>query len=497
MRPAPTAAGPSVTPPPRSAAAALAHVEGALLAAPESPRLLLQRAQCLLALGQMTRACEAAAAAEIHASGDAAVLDAVGNVFSRAGDQSRALAAFEQAIALSPDEPHFAFNRATVRRFLGDLEGAERDYDRVIALKPTDYEAYLNRSELRVQSAERNHIRELEARLASGGMDWGGEVALRYALAKEYEDVGQHARSFEHLSRGAQLRREHLRYDVATDVATVDWIVESYPGSPSRPRPATMPLSGDSEAEGPIFIVGLPRSGSTLVERILGSHTNVRAGGELPHFALCVVTGVTRQFKTASMPRRELVKLSAQLDFAAVGRDYLSKVRAAGITATRFTDKMPLNYLYCGLIRSALPSARIVHVRRSPMAACFAIYKKLFQDGYPFSYDLEELGRYYIAYRHLMDHWTATLPGLIHEVSYEALVADQRRETQSLLAFCELQWQDACLEFHANPTPSTTASAAQVRRRLYDNAIGQWRRYAPQLEPLRRQLAAAGIDTEE
>ncbi len=131
------------------------------------------------------------------------------------------------------------------------------------------------------------------------------------------------------------------------------------------------------------------------------------------------------------------------------------------------------------------------------MAACFAIYKKLFQDGYPFSYDLDELGRYYIAYRRLMAHWTATLPGLIHEMSYEALVADQRQETQRLLAFCGLEWQDACLEFHANPAPSTTASAAQVRHRLHNNAVSQWRQYASQLEPLRRQLEAAGIDTEE
>lgn len=491
MRPSPTAS-PAATPPPRNAAEALERVEAALAAAPMSPRLLLQRAQCLLALGQMTRACEAAAAAQVHAT-DAAVLDAIGNVFSRAGDQPRALAAFEQAIALAPDEPHFTFNRATVRRFLGDLEGAERDYDRVIALEPNDCEAYLNRSELRAQSEARNHVRELEARLGSGAIDWRGEVALRYAIAKEYEDLGQHARSFEHLSRGARLRREHLRYDVATDVATVDWIIEAYADS----RPPTTPSSAGSEARGPIFIVGLPRSGSTLVERILGSHTNVRAAGELPHFALCVVAGVTRQFKTDSIPRRQLVERSAQLDFAALGRDYLSRVREAGITAELFTDKMPLNYLYCGLIRRALPGARIIHVRRNPMAACFAIYKKLFQDGYPFSYDLEELGRYYIAYRRLMHHWMATLPGLIHEMSYEALVADQRRETQSLLAFCGLPWQDACLEFHANPAPATTASAAQVRHRLYDKAISEWRQYAMQLEPLRRQLAAAGIDTEE
>ena len=457
---------------------------------------LLQRAQGLLASGQMTRACEAAAAAQIHAT-DAAVLDAIGNVFSRAGDQRRALAAFERAIALAPNEPHFVFNRATVRRFLGDLEGAERDYDRVISLRPNDYEAYLNRSELRTQSEQSNHTHELEARLASGATDWRSDVALRFALAKEYEDLGQYARSFEHLSRGARLRREHLRYDIATDVATADWIIEAYPGIASRTSPAAQrPYDDSRDQDGPIFIVGLPRSGSTLVERILGSHTSVRTAGELTHFALCVVAGVTRQFKTASMPRRELVKRSSQLDFAALGRDYLSQVRATGITAGRFTDKMPLNYLYCGLIQRALPNARIIHVRRSPMAACYAIYKKLFQDGYPFSYDLDELARYYIAYRRLMEHWKATLPGVIHEVNYEALVADQRRETQGLLSFCGLEWQDACLEFHANPAPSTTASAAQVRQRLYGNAVGQWRHYAQQLEPLQRQLAAAGFDTE-
>jgi len=484
----PTVAAPTGRVRPKSAAEALEQVESALLTSPRSSRLLLQRAQCLLGLGQMVRACEAAVTAQLHASGDAAVLDAIGNVFSRAGDQSRALVAFEQAISLAPGEPHFTFNRATVRRFLGDLEGAERDYDRVLALAPTDYEAYLNRSELRTQSTERNHIRELETRLASGGMKWGGEVALRYALAKEYEDLGQYEQSFEHLSIGARVRREHLQYDVATDVAMVDWIIEAYSSTSS---------SSASKDVGPIFIVGLPRSGSTLVERILSNHTDVRAAGELPHFALSVVAGVARQSRNAPMSRREFVLRSAQLDFAALGRDYLARARAAGVTGERFTDKMPLNYLYCGLIRRALPNARIIHVRRSPMAACFAMYKKLFQDGYPFSYDLDELGRYYVAYRRLVRHWTTTLPGLIHEVSYEALVANQRQETERLLTFCGLGWQDACLEFQTNPAPNTTASASQVRRRLYDSAISLWQHYGPQLEPLRHQLVTAGIETEE
>jgi tetratricopeptide (TPR) repeat protein len=208
----------------------LQQVEAALRNTPENPQLLLQRAQFLLALGDSARACEAAAAAQSRASADAQTLDAIGNVFSRAGDQPRALAAFEQAIALAPGEPHFLFNRATVQRFLGNLEAAERDYDLVIRHKPEDYEAYLNRSELRVQSPDRNHTEELEARL-SLAREWHGEVALRYALAKEYEDLRQYERSFEHLASGAQVRRKHLQYDVDIDVATADWIIETYPAT--------------------------------------------------------------------------------------------------------------------------------------------------------------------------------------------------------------------------------------------------------------------------
>ena len=397
------------------------------------------------------------------------------------------MAAYDQAIALAPDEPHFTFNRATVRRFLGDLEGAERDYDRVICLKRDDYEAYLNRSELRTQTRERNHIQQLQSLLAAGIPHWRGEVALRYAIAKEHEDLGEYERSFEHLKSGARLRRAHLRYDVANDIATVEWIIQAYPESIG-----TTSRSGSNQAA-QIFIVGLPRSGSTLIERILGSHSKVHMCGELPQFALSVVAAVSRGSQPAPLTRQQLIARSALVDFAALGQDYLGRVNALGIRSDCFTDKMPLNYLYCGLIRRALPNARIVHVRRNPMAACYSIYKTLFQDGYPFSYDLQELGRYYVAYRRLMRHWSETLPGGIHELQYEELVADPVQQTRRLLEFCGLDWEDACADFHANAAPITTASAAQVRRPLYSTSVSQWRNYATQLAPLHDLLQEAGI----
>ena len=470
-----------------AAAPALQAIDRVVAAEPQNPAFRLHRARCLLALRRRREALDAADAAELCASGDPLIFDAVGTLRSNAGDQARALAAYDRAVALAPNDARFRFNRAAVRRFLGDLAGAETDYDHAIAARPLDYEAYYNRSELRTQTDEHNHVAELEMLAARPFSDWRGEVQIRYALAKEYEDLGDHAKSFAQLRAGADQRRAHMNYDVGIDVATVDWIIEAFPKGCDAPA--------DAPEDSPIFILGLPRSGTTLVERILASHSEVSSAGELDCFALAIVDAAGRRTSRTPIARRELVALSAGLDFAALGRDYLQRARSLLAAETRFIDKMPLNYLYCGLIRRALPNARIIHVTREPMAAGYAMYKTLFKDGYPFSYDLEEIGRYYIAYRRLMAHWEATLPGFIHESRYEALVRDQVSETRKLLAYCGLEWQDACIQFHDNPAATTTASASQVRRPIYDSSVAQWRHYDTQLAPLRAALASAGIES--
>jgi tetratricopeptide (TPR) repeat protein len=489
---------------------ALQHIDGALEASPGVPQWLLTKAQCLMALGRRTEACAAAAAALESAGSDAILLDALGSFFSFMGDQRTALAAFEAAIKLEPANPHFIFNRATVRRFLGELAAAERDYDRVIELRPADFEAYKNRADLRTQEPAHNHVAELERLVARGFPEWRGEVQIRHALAKEYEDLGDYAKSFEQLRLGATKRRKNLNYDVANDVATVQWIMDAFPagafpGDPLRaaaPGPAQgsapVPVTARNAAAAstPIFIVGLPRSGTTLVDRILSSHSAVRSAGELNDFALALVARIRSETGVAQMPRRELVARSAHIDFAALGREYLERARAV-VGAGCFTDKMPLNYLYCGLIRRALPDAKIVHLTRHPMAAGYAMYKTLFKDGYPFSYDLGEIAQYYIAYRRLMAHWDAVIPGAIHRVSYEHLVADQNAASRELLRFCGLDWEPGCAQFHLNPYATTTASAAQVRRPIYDTSVAQWRHYAADLKPLSDALTAAGIDLDE
>ncbi len=429
---------------------------------------------------------QALALATEAARPDAGANAFLGDFFSRLEMLDDAYAAYDRAIALQPDRAAYWFNRAAVARFLGRLADAEADYDRCLALDPADTQACLNRSELRVQTPERNHLAQLEALLRQR-WSWQREVPLRYALAKEYEDLGRYGAAWEQLAAGAALRRRHLQYDPAVDLGTVQWLIDAFPGGGPAAR------SAGPTSPAPIFILGMPRTGSTLVDRIVGSHSQVTSAGELPHLGNAVVDAARRQLGRAGV-RAELVAASAHIDFAALGADYLARTRPAAGTTPRFTDKLPLNHLYCGLIDRALPRACIVHVRRHPMATCFGVFKVLFDQGYPFSYDLAEIADYYIAYRRLMAHWQATLPGRIIDISYEALVADSVAQSRALIAALDLGWEDACRDFHRNPAPVTTASASQIRRPIYSSAVNLWRNYAGALAPLRARLEAAGID---
>ena len=466
---------------------AVGYARHALTLAPESARLLVLKAVALRVAGAYAEAEAAATAAANLCGSDAAAYDELGNYHTAAGAFRKALRCFTRAVDLVPKSAAFRFNRATLLRIVGDLEEAECEYDRVIALNPDEYEAYYNRADLRRQSAERNHIAELEVARAAAARHPRGEVLVGYALAKELEDLGDYRRSFEQLSRAAALRRKHIDYDVARDVATVDWIEAAFPPERLRASDVGEPSSG------PIFIVGMPRSGTTLLERVLGQHSDVCAAGELPHFANALTAAARTVSGVQGLSRRELVAASANVDFRALGADYLARTRPLTEHRARFVDKLPLNYLYCGLIHMALPNARILHLTRHPMAVCYAVYKTLFKDAYPFSYDLGELARYYSAYRRLMRYWHSALPGVILDVSYEALVGNLELEVRRVLTYCGLDWQPACADFHRNPNPTATASAAQVRRPLYVSSVDLWKRYERELEPLRAMLISAGI----
>ena len=421
-----------------------------------------------------------------HAARQAQDFAALGELLGQLERYEAACAAYDQALSIDADNPRYLFNRAAVRRFVGRIDEAESDYDRVIALDPADVEAWCNRSELRGQTLARNHIENLLQRLRAGFAAPIDEVPIRYALAKEYEDIGRYTQSWEHLAAGAAIRRRHLKYDVRHDLDTVSWIVQSFPAAPPD-------VDGCPSTE-PIFILGMPRTGSTLLERIMSGNAGIFAAGELFDFAAALVAAVRNKSGTRAMSRQELVAASASVDFTALGAAYLERTRPRTGHTPYFIDKMPLNYLYGAIIHAALPNAHLLHLARHPMATCYAVFKTLFNQGYPFSYDLTEVADYYIGYHRLMTHWRRVMPDIILDVSYEKLVTSPAREARRVFDHCGLEWNDSCLDIGQRASASTTASAAQVRRPIYATSVDLWRHYAGPLAGVAERLRHAGIE---
>lgn len=441
----------------------------------------LRAVEHALRTGDTREALAALAALERTAGRDPVLLQRIAEAYTHCARHDDAWRCLVRAVQLAPSDPHAIYNLAAAEIAVGRLTDAEAHLDRVIALEPQDADAWYNRATLRRQTPDRNHIAALEAMVPRAGPR--GEVALSYALAKELEDLGEWQRSFSWLARGARARRAQLSYRVEADVAAIDAIVATFDG------PVLAPASrSHAAAPGPIFVVGLPRSGTTLVDRILASHPAVESFGELNDLPLAVMHAAG-----PAKDRHALIAQSARCDHAALGRDYLRRVAGHGGTKPFFVDKTPLNFLYLGLIALALPTARIVHVRRNPLDNGHAMYKTLFRMGYPFSYDLGDLAQYIIASSRLMAHWRRVLPGRFLDIDYEALVAAQEASTRALLAHCGLDFDRACLDFHRNPAATATASAAQVREPLHARSVGIARHYAAELEPLRAALTAAGL----
>ena len=456
---------------------------------PQDSNNWFARANVLVALKQFDSALIDAQKALALNPNEPKFLDNAAGVASQTGHFELAEKYYTEALTHSPENPRLHFNLGTIKRFLGRQNEAADCFDKAVTYDPADFESYHLRSDVVTQTPQSNHIEQLSMLLDAPIADWRGEMKLCFALAKELEDLKQFDNSFTYLERGANLRRRHMAYDVTTDERAIDDIVAAYSKSTFRDIEP-----GDS-TESPVFIIGLPRTGTTLVERILSNHSEMESLGELNEFALELTRCVRRQGTPAD--RHHFIELSSLLNFKDLGRAYLNSVLPRRSTKPRFIDKLPLNFLYCGLIHKALPSAKIIHVTRRPMDACYAMYKRLFRDAYPMSYDLEDLGRYYLRYRYLMTHWHQLMPGALHSVSYESLVEDLEGETRRLLSFCQLPWQADCIEFYRNTAASTTASASQIRQPIYSSSVGKWKYYSEQLAPLSRLLEAGGVAIDE
>jgi tetratricopeptide (TPR) repeat protein len=457
----------------------------AVMCAPDDTSLLLRYGQILLRLGRRKQALDVAERAEGLSIGQPQIRDALGTLFTHLEDPARAIPYFRRAVEDEPTNIDFRYNLAMAQRMVGDFNSAEANLDVVISARPLDGEAYHTRSHLRNQTLERNHVPQLASALRrlTGQR---ASLPVAFALAKELDDLGEFSQSFAHLHAACRSYRASLRYDVADDIAVLEKLRSKHT------RPVLDSLRTTFDSEEPIFIVGLPRSGTTLVERILGMHSDVVTAGELEAFPSVIIEAVSRLTNTA-VKKLDFVDNALRIDLTDVGPRYLEATRPRTGKTPKFTDKLPLNYLYAGLIHAALPRARFIAMHRHPLDSCYAMYKTLFANAYPFTYDLGDLGRYYIEWTRLMRHWEEVIEGAWLSVSYEELVSNQETVSRQILDHCGLAWDERCLRFYKLTAAVTTASAVQVRKPMYSESIGKSRRYARELQPLVSVFEANGI----
>ncbi len=462
---------------------ALATYDRAMALAPNDTTLLMNRAASLFKLGRLD---DAEAIFEKLIQLNPRFLPAQvqkGLLLNKRKRHGEAIICLDATLAIEPDDATALSGKARALYRLGRVDQARALLEKVIARQPNDPRPYLELSEMKRFADGDPEIAAMEnllPQLEPGRPD--DLIEVTFALAKAYDDVGRKAESFRHLARANSLRRGQFHYDEAAVIDNFKRTAEVFTPELLRSRAG----SGDP-SDKPVFIVGMPRSGTTLIEQILASHPQVHGAGELTDFRETMTT-VAR-----SQAYPELVPGLTPEQIGEIGATYLARITAAAPAAARITDKMPSNFALVGLIRLALPNARIIHVRRDPRDNCYSCFATDFGPWWRFCYELGELGRFYRAYERLMDHWRQLLPdGAMLEVQYEDVVADLETQARRLVAYCGLDWDESCLSFHATSRPVYTASAAQVRRPLYGHAVGRWRAYADELRPLLDALERPG-----
>ncbi|MEK7266880.1 MAG: sulfotransferase [Pseudomonadota bacterium] len=439
-------------------------------------------ARLFMRLGQPARAEKALEEAKRAGVHDAPVADLVGVVTSMLGDQKEARRWYEQACKAAPGSDEYAVNLATSCMFLGDNDEAKAVLGEV--LKRNDRVAQAQWLYSSIEKAKNPARGEMLMARASGE---GAQAAafLAYAAGKEFEDCEAWEKAFEAFETGARAKRSTIDFDEAAEEKYFAALEQVF-----NDAWAASPRAGADDPS-PIFVIGQPRTGTTLIERIITSHTDVESAGELQQFRL----SVRRLAKDGGgdKPQAEQVASWSEIDPKLLGAEYLRVSAPMRGGAARFVDKLPGNYQYVPLILAALPKARIVHLTRDPMDSCFASFKQLFADAYFHSYDQGEMARHHARYRRLMAHWRRLFPGRFLDISYEETVADLEPNARRLIEFLGLDWQDRCLSFHEREGAVATASAVQVREKPHMRSVGRWRRYETQLAPMRRELEASGI----
>ena len=397
---------------------------------------------------------------------------------ARASFTRESIDAYRSCLAVRPGHVGALLGLGHVLKAMGDYDAAVASYLACMREAPDFGETYWSLANLKTYRFDDATVAEMETRAAASGANDQSAVNFHFALGKAYEDRGDYERAWDHYRRGNVSQRAQVKYDPVQTAVMNDRILGVFDAALVE----KLRGAGDPDPS-PIFILGLPRSGSTLLEQILATHTDVEGTSELPYVGRLATSLNLNRPDGVNYP--EAMRELGPSNLSAMGRDYLARARMHRRSgASRFIDKMPNNFPNAGLIALVLPNAKIIDARRHPLDACLSNYRQLFAKGQNFTYDLTEIGEYYLEYQRMMDHWHDVLPDRVLTVQYEDVVADFEPQVRRLLAFCGLPWQDACLRFYESERPVRTPSAEQVRQPIYDRSVGHWKNYAHHLGEL-------------
>jgi hypothetical protein len=400
----------------------------------------------------------------------------------RIGEQQRALELVDRAAALGARGPDFYYFRATLRLFCGKAYLAEDDLFACLREAPDHAAAYWTLSKLRRWTPADNHVDAMRSAAAKLAPHDPREPHLQFALFKELDDLGDTKAAWRALVRGCVAKQRTAKYDSIREKRLYQRLMDL------TTREFLASAAGEAVVGPvPIFIVGLPRSGTSLLERMLGAHSQVSDAGELDDFPLQVLWCCDHQSR--DMLDEHVLGKASGIDYPELGRRYLDHTQWRAAGKPFYTDKEPRNFMQVGFIHRALPQAKILHMARDPMDACFSNLKELFGHAHSYSYSIHDVATHYGNYRQLMAHWHRQLPGRIFDISYEALVADPERVMRGVLSYCGIPWEAACIDVASRTSAVSTASSAQVREAVHSRFIGQWKRYERQLQPLRMLLS--------
>ncbi|MFC7292897.1 tetratricopeptide repeat-containing sulfotransferase family protein [Hirschia litorea] len=467
---------------------ALVFLREAVKKAPKNAEYNAHLSRILLMLREEGEAENYARIAAQHVEEDALTLDTIGCVFARLGDHEAAQKVFEKAVVLNPDNIDFRFNLVATYGFFGKKDEANYQYEEILKRAPLHGKSYLGLAALNRQTPESNHIEQIEAAIKSVE-DPVEKLRIHYAAAKEYEDLGEFDKAFEHLHTANTQHTQRLKFDIKVDEENVETIKRCFADSAY--------LNSQSQLEAaPIFIVGMPRTGTSLVDRILSAHSDVASLGELQSMPLAVK--YVSQTKSRFILDKNTIKAVGNAGAQDIGQFYLkhSKQFKGASARVVLVDKLPMNFLYLGFIVKALPKAKIICLRRHPMDTVWSNYKNLFattSSYYGYSYDLINTARYYVLFDRLMAFWQERYSNQILQLDYQKLTANQEVETRLLLEFCGLEWADECMNFYQQKQAIATPSALQVREPIHQKSVGRWRDYEDRLQEVLAYFSANGI----